>query len=154
MPEDAYQGVDIIEHAEAFRALYGDKYVNCDRKERRDALVNYALPKNIAGLERDLKKYRIVYDNWYRESTLHQNGSVKKVVEELTNRGYTYEQDGAVWFKATDFGADKDFVALNQTAFRLILYRISLIIMTSWKPESLTVPLIFWVLTITAMCHG
>ena len=67
----------------------------------------FALPKNIAGLERDLKKYRIVYDNWFRESTLHQNGQVKWVVEELTKRGYTYEQEGAVWFKATDFGADR-----------------------------------------------
>ena len=113
MPEDAYQGVDIIEHAEAFRDLYGDKYVNCDSKQRRDALVGYALPKNIAGLERDLKKYRIVYDNWFRESTLHKNGSVKHVVEELTKRGYTYEQDGAVWFKATEFGADKDFVLVR-----------------------------------------
>lgn len=55
----------------------------------------FALPKNIAGLERDLKKYRIVYDNWFRESTLHQNGQVKWVVDELTKRGYTYEQEGA-----------------------------------------------------------
>lgn len=113
MPEDAYQGVDIIEHAEAFREIYGDQYVHCDSKERRNALVGYALPKNIAGLERDLKKYRIVYDNWFRESTLHKDGSVNRVVEELTNRGYTYEQEGAVWFKATDFGADKDFVLVR-----------------------------------------
>lgn len=87
--------------------------MHCDAKERRDALVAFALPKNIAGLERDLKQYRIVYDNWFRESSLHQNGSVKRVVEELTARGYTYEQDGAVWFKATEFGADKDFVLVR-----------------------------------------
>ncbi|CDE32688.1 arginine--tRNA ligase [Ruminococcus sp. CAG:403] len=60
-----------------------------------------------------MKQYRIVYDNWFRESSLHQNGSVKRVVEELTARGYTYEQDGAVWFKATEFGADKDFVLVR-----------------------------------------
>lgn len=113
MPEDAYHGADITEHAENFIAENGDKYVNTDAKTRRDALVAFALPKNIAGLERDLKKYRIVYDNWFRESTLHQNGQVKWVVEELTKRGYTYEQEGAVWFKATDFGADKDFVLVR-----------------------------------------
>ena len=113
MPEDAYHGADITEHAENFIAENGDKYVSTDAKTRRDALVAFALPKNIAGLERDLKKYRIVYDNWFRESTLHQNGQVKWVVEELTKRGYTYEQEGAVWFKATDFGADKDFVLVR-----------------------------------------
>ena len=113
MPEDAYQGADIVAHAQAFAAENGDRYVHCDAKERRDALVAFALPKNSAGLERDLKQYRIVYDNWFRESSLHQNGSVKRVVEELTARGYTYEQDGAVWFKATEFGADKDFVLVR-----------------------------------------
>lgn len=113
MPEDAYHGADITEHAENFIAENGDKYVNSDAKERRDALVAFALPKNVAGLERDLKKYRIVYDNWFSESTLHKNGSVKNVVEKLTEKGYTYEQEGAVWFKATEFGADKDFVLVR-----------------------------------------
>lgn len=113
MPEDAYHGADITEHAENFIAEYGDKYVKADSKERRDALVAFALPKNVAGLERDLKKYRIVYDNWFSESTLHKNGSVKNVVDQLTERGYTYEQEGAVWFRATEFGADKDFVLVR-----------------------------------------
>jgi arginyl-tRNA synthetase len=113
MPEDAYQGIDIVEHAENFTKENGDAYVNCDSKTRRDALVAFALPKNIEGLERDLKKYRIVYDNWFRESTLHQNGQVQWVVEELTRRGYTYEKEDAVWFKATEFGADKDFVLVR-----------------------------------------
>ncbi len=113
MPEDAYHGGDITEHAENFIAENGDKYVNAESNERRDALVKFALPKNIAGLERDLKKYRIVYDNWFSESTLHKNGSVKKIVEKLTEAGYTYEQEGAVWFKATEFGADKDFVLVR-----------------------------------------
>lgn len=113
MPEDAYHGADITEHAENFIKEFGDRYVDSDSKERRNALVAFALPKNISGLERDLKKYRIVYDNWFSESTLHKNGSVKKVVDKLTEKGYTYEQDGAVWFKATEFGADKDFVLVR-----------------------------------------
>ena len=113
MPEDAYHGADITGHAEAFKAEFGDKYVNASSEERKKALVDFALPKNIAGLENDLKQYRIVYDNWFRESTVHNDGSVKKVVEELKARGVTYEQDGALWFKASEFGNDKDIVIIR-----------------------------------------
>ncbi len=113
MPEDAYHGQDITDHAKAFAEINGDKYVDCSSEERRKALVAYALPLNIAGLERDLLKYRIKYDNWFRESTLHNNGAVKKVVDMLTKKGHTYEKDGAVWFRAEQFGADKDFVLIR-----------------------------------------
>ena len=113
MPEDAYHGQDIIDHAKAFAEINGDKYVDSSSEERRKALVDYALPLNIAGLERDLLKYRIKYDNWFRESTLHNSGAVKNIVDLLTEKGHTYEQDGAVWFRASEFGADKDFVLIR-----------------------------------------
>ena len=113
MPEDSYHGEDIVDHAKAFAEVYGDKYVNADDDERKKALVEFALPKNIEALERDLKKYRIVYDRWFRESELYENGQAQKVVEMLTNSGYTYEREGAVWFKATEFGCEKDFVLVR-----------------------------------------
>ena len=113
MPEDSYHGQDIIDHAKNFAAIYGDKYMNVSEEERRKALVAYALPLNIEGLERDLAKYRIHYDRWFRESTLHADGSVMKVVELLKEKGHTYEAEGATWFKATEFGADKDFVLVR-----------------------------------------
>ena len=113
LPEDAYHGQDIIDHAKAFSEEYGDKYVEASSEERRKALVDFALPKNIECLERDLLKYRIKYDRWFRESTLHQSGAVKHIVELLKEKGHTYEQDGATWFKATEFGADKDFVLVR-----------------------------------------
>lgn len=113
LPEDAYHGADIIEHAENFIAQYGDRYVNADSAERRKALVDFALPKNIEGLERDLKSYRIVYDKWFRESTLHKDGSVDAVINALKEKGVTYEQDGALWFKASEFGNDKDIVLVR-----------------------------------------
>lgn len=113
LPEDAYHGQDIIDHAKNFAEINGDKYVNAESSERRKALVDFALPKNIQGLENDLLKYRIKYDRWFRESTLHQNGAVKNIVELLKEKGHTYEQDGAIWFKATEFGADKDFVLVR-----------------------------------------
>ena len=113
MPEDAYHGQDIIDHAKAFAEIHGDKFVNTDSDTRRKALVDYALPLNIEGLERDLAKYRIKYDVWFKESTLHKSGDVKKIVDILTENGHTYEQDGAIWFKAEQFGADKDFVLVR-----------------------------------------
>ena len=117
MPEDSYHGQDIVEHAESFAALYGDKYLRVSEEERRRALVDYALPLNVAGLERDLLKYNIRYDNWFRESALHESGAAKRAVELLTERGYTYEQDGALWFKAEQFGCDKDFVLRRSNGF-------------------------------------
>lgn len=113
MPEDAYKGADITEHAKSFAAEYGDKYVEAESGERRKALVDFALPKNIAGLERDLLQYRIKYDNWFKESTLHANGSVTKIIEKFKELGVTYEQDGALWFKASEFGNDKDVVLIR-----------------------------------------
>lgn len=113
MPEDAYQGADITEHAENFINEYGDKYVDAPSDERRKALVDYALPKNIAGLEKDLGRYRITYDKWFRESELHKDGSVDKVISALKEKGVTYEQDGALWFKASEFGNDKDIVLIR-----------------------------------------
>lgn len=113
MPEDVYKGVDIIIHAKNFADIHGDKFVNVDEQVRKNALVEYALPLNIQGLERDLKKYRITYDNWFRESTLHNDGSVLEVINKLKELGYTYELDGATWFKASEFGAEKDFVIVR-----------------------------------------
>lgn len=113
LPEDAYHGQDIVEHAENFIKEYGDKYVNADSKERRKVLVDFALPKNIAGLERDLGRYRITYDKWFRESTLHNDGSVQRVIDALKEKGVTYEQDGALWFKASEYGNDKDIVLVR-----------------------------------------
>lgn len=110
MPEDVYLGTDIIEHAANYYHDHIFELQNVSEEDRRKALVDYALPLNIAGLERDLKKYRIVYDNWFRESTIHAKNETKLVVDKLMESGHAYEQDGAVWFKATEYGLDKDFV--------------------------------------------
>ena len=113
MPEDSYHGDDIIAHAKAFAEINGDKYMNCDEDTRRNALVEFALPKNIQGLKDDLLKYRIEYDTWFCESTLHNNGEAARIIELLKANGHTYTQEGALWFKATEFGCDKDFVLVR-----------------------------------------
>lgn len=116
-PEDGYHGEDIREHAKAFIAANGDKYLETSPEERRAALVDYALEKNITALKTDLEKYRIYYDVWFRESGLHESGAARAVVDELTDRGYTYEKEGAVWFKATEFGEEKDEVLVRANGF-------------------------------------
>ena len=112
-PEDGYHGEDIKERAQQYADIHGDNLLNCSEQERRQALVDFALPKNIEKLRTDLEKYRITYDVWFPESTLHQSGAVKAVVDELTQRGMTYEKDGAVWYKATEFGGEKDEVLVR-----------------------------------------
>ncbi len=112
MPEDSYHGADIIAHAEAFAKIHGDKYVNESEADRRKALVEFALPKNIQGLHDDLLKYRIEYDTWFKESTLHKSGEAMKIVELLKNSGHTYYQEDALWFKGSDFGSE-DFVLIR-----------------------------------------
>lgn len=113
IPEDAYLGEDIIAHAKAFAAIHGDAYMKKSAEERRDALCDFALPKNIAKLKSDLKKYRIEYDRWYLESDLHNSGAVADIIERLKASGYTYEQEGALWLKSTAFGDEKDRVLLR-----------------------------------------
>ena len=113
MPEDSYHGEDIVNHAKAFAEIHGDSFVEKDEAERRSELVKFALPKNIKGLEDDLGKYRIKYDTWFKESTLHNNGETTRIIELLKQSGYTYENEEALWFKATEFGCDKDFVLVR-----------------------------------------
>ena len=98
LPEDSYHGADIIERAKEFSEIYGDAYINKSEAERRNALVEFALPKNIEGLKTALGAYRINYDTWFHESELHK-GAIKEVVDILTANGMTYEKDGALWYK-------------------------------------------------------
>ena len=113
IPEDAYLGDDITAHAKAFAEIHGDKYVTATEDERRDALCDFALPKNIQKLKDDLLKYRITYDRWYLESDLHNSGAVTDIIEKLKASGYTYEQEGALWLKSTEFGDEKDRVLMR-----------------------------------------
>ncbi len=112
MPEDSYHGADIIAHAKAFAEIHGDSFISKTEEERRKALVEFALPKNIDGLKADLQKYRIEYNTWFKESSLHKNGEALKVIELLKNSGHTFEEEGALWFKGEDFGSD-NFVLLR-----------------------------------------
>ncbi len=112
-PEDGYHGADITEAAKAFADIHGDAYMQTSAEERRKALVDYALPKNIQGLKDDLAAYRIIYDVWFHESELHKNGLIKELIHQMSEKGLTYEKDGAVWYKATEHGGEKDEVLVR-----------------------------------------
>ena len=98
-PEDGYQGSDITDHAKAYADEFSDALVNVSSEKRKKVLVDYALPKNIDKMQADMAKYRITYDKWFFESTLHEAGDVKRVVDILTEKGLTYEKEGAIWYK-------------------------------------------------------
>lgn len=112
-PEDGYHGADITERAKEFAAINGDAYVEALEEERRKALVDYALPLNIKGLEDDLLKYRIKYDVWFKESSLYESGAIDDILKILREKGLLYEKDGAVWYKATEYGDEKDEVLVR-----------------------------------------
>ena len=106
-PEDGYHGDDIRELAQAFYAQEGDKYLSCDEKARHDALAQFGLSRNIPKMKTDLARYGIQYDQWFFESTLHESGYVADSVQLLTDRGWTYEKDGALWLKTAEILSEK-----------------------------------------------
>lgn len=115
-PEDGYHGDDIKARAREFADLHGNRLVQADGPDRRRELIGYALPKNIEKLRQDLESYRIAYDVWFLESTLH-NGAIDQAIQRLSDRGMTYEKEGALWYKATENGGEKDEVLVRANGF-------------------------------------
>ena len=101
-PEDGYQGADIRELAQAYYDQNGDKLLHADPQERQEALAQYGLSVNLPKMKTDLRRYKIEYDNWFLESSLHESGYVAETVDLLTERGWTYEKDGALWLRTAD----------------------------------------------------
>ena len=100
-PEDGYHGDDIKDLAKAFFDAYGEKYMQEDVKTRHEAMARFGLDRNIPKMQADLRRYGIAYDQWFFESELHESGYVAESVQLLTDRGYTYEKDGALWLKTS-----------------------------------------------------
>ena len=101
-PEDGYHGDDIKDLAQGFYDLHGDTFKDKPQAERLEALAKYGLSVNIPRMEKDLRRYKIVYDQWFYESSLHDSGYVADTVEQLTGKGWTYEKDGALWLNTTE----------------------------------------------------
>ena len=115
--EDWYQGGDIRELAKNLIEIHGDKLLDMTTEDRHAMIVDYGLTTNIAKMKSDLARYKITYDNWFSESALHESGYVKETVDMLTAKGATYEKDGAIWLRSTDYGCDKDDVLMRANGF-------------------------------------
>lgn len=112
-PEDGYKGEDITYLAKNYNVTFGDHLKDAEKSVREQTLMDYALKINITNMKNDLEKYGIVYDVWFSESTLHNGTAIKDIVILLEKNGATYEKDGALWFKATDYDCEKDEVLLR-----------------------------------------
>ena len=101
-PEDGYQGGDIKDLAQAYYDENGEKLLNVDEAERQNTLAQFGLSVNLPKMKTDLQRYKINYDEWFYESTLHESGYVAETVDMLTEKGWTYEKDGALWLRTAD----------------------------------------------------
>lgn len=113
IPEGGYQGKDIIQFGKDLAAEYGDRFVNGDEKERYDFFREYGLNRVVKGLKQDLSDFRVEFDNWFSEKSLHESGAIEKVLARLQEHGDLYEQEGATWFRSTAYGDDKDRVVVK-----------------------------------------
>lgn len=112
-PEDGYHGDDIRLRAREFADRFADRYLSAPPQEAQRALIDYALPKNVEKLHDDLLRYRVKYDVWFKESALHPD-AVNQILALLREKKLTYEKEGALWYKATQFGGEKDEVLVRQ----------------------------------------
>ncbi len=106
-PEDGYHGEDIKELAQAVYNDHGAAWKDLPDQERLDRLAEYGLSVNLPKMKADLRKYGIVYDQWFLESSLHSSGYVEGTVALLTEKGWTYEKDGALWLNTTQLLKEK-----------------------------------------------
>lgn len=113
MPEDGYHGQDIVEIGRKLAEEFGDKFAGMPEKERYDAFREYGLKYEMEKLKKDLENFRVPFDVWYSETSLYQNGKIDEALAALREKGHIYEEDGAVWFRSTAFGDDKDRVLVK-----------------------------------------
>ncbi len=112
-PEEGYHGQDIIDTVKGFIAKEGDKFLEMDSAQRKEALIKYALTEKLDAIKTVLGEFGVNYDVWFSEQTLHDSGAIGGVLKELREKGYLYEKEGAVWLKTTEFGDEKDEVLIR-----------------------------------------
>ncbi len=114
MPEDGYRGEDVAAIGRELAEEHGEKWADADESERYSFFREYGLNHALEQIRKDLADFRVHFDNWFSEQSLYNDGKVEAAVETLRNGGYVYEEDGATWFRSTDFGDDKDRVLIKQ----------------------------------------
>ncbi len=112
-PEDGYHGHDIIDTAQRIINKYGDRFLQMEEAERLEKFKTIAYQEKLAALKEDLERFNVRFDVWFSEKTLHEANKIKEACDRLLEKGYMYEQDGALWLKSTAFGDDKDRVVIR-----------------------------------------
>lgn len=113
MPEDGYHGKDIITLGNQLVEIYKDEWVHKTEEERLAFFRSYGLKYELKKLETDLEQFRVTFNHWFSETSLYENGKIEPTLAVLQEKGFTYEQDGATWFRTTEFGDDKDRVLIK-----------------------------------------
>jgi arginyl-tRNA synthetase len=112
-PEDGYHGHDIIDTAQRIINKYGNRFLQMEEAERLEEFKTIAYQEKLAALKEDLERFNVRFDVWFSEKTLHEANKIKEACDRLLEKGYMYEQDGALWLKSTAFGDDKDRVVIR-----------------------------------------
>ncbi|CCO08402.1 arginine--tRNA ligase [Desulforamulus hydrothermalis] len=113
MPEEGYHGVDIIDTVKGYIEKYGTGLAEAPAETRRQTLARYALQEKLSHIRNTLLDFGVVYDEWFSEQSLHDSGAIRRTLDELKEKGYIYEHENALWFKATAFGDEKDEVVVR-----------------------------------------
>ena len=112
LPEDGYHGPDVIKLAHDLADTDGDKWLNADVNERKEYFKDKGIELELNKIKRDLDYYRVGFDSWIHERFFYLDNAkrIKDVLDKMKSMGLTYEQDGALWFKSSEYGDDKDRV--------------------------------------------
>ncbi len=113
-PEEGYRGEYVEEIANAIIKEEGGKYIKANFEVVSDFFIDYSYRMILSGIKKDLKDFGITFDIWQSERELYEKGDIEKSIEDLKIRGFIYEKDGALWFRSTAFGDDKDRVIIKQ----------------------------------------
>lgn len=112
LPEDGYHGPDVIKLAHDLKDTDGDKWLNADVNERKEYFKDKGIELELNKIKRDLDYYRVGFDSWIHERFFYLDNAkrIRDVLDKMKSMGLTYEQDGALWFKSSEYGDDKDRV--------------------------------------------
>ncbi|WEG13078.1 arginine--tRNA ligase [Pullulanibacillus sp. KACC 23026] len=113
MPEDGYHGQDIVQFGKELAESEGQSIREMSEKDRLQYLRDFGVQRLIQAIRKDLQDFRVPFDEWFSETSLYQSGEIDTVLEKLKEAGHTYEEDGALWFRSTEFGDDKDRVLVK-----------------------------------------
>lgn len=113
LPSDGYHGKDVIEIAKSIKNEIGDRLINADEKEAIAYFRKVGTEHELKKIKDILKEYRVHHDVWFSETSLYDENKVEPTIQKLKDKGYTYESEGALWFKSTEFGDDKDRVLIK-----------------------------------------